>query len=95
LHTPPFTGIPSISVSILSPSAELPHQLSFPCVPTASTVGELKCRIRDAVPSRPELERLRLIHRGRMLSRDTDTMSDVFGPTAVSRDPRGDQLTVI
>ncbi|KAI9766912.1 MAG: hypothetical protein M1840_006209 [Geoglossum simile] len=76
-------GLPSISVSILSPSTELPHQLSFTCVPTSSTVGELKQRIRDAVPSRPELGRLRLIHRGRMLSRDTDTMSDVFGPTAV------------
>ncbi|KAI9783333.1 MAG: hypothetical protein M1839_003867 [Geoglossum umbratile] len=74
-------GVPSISVSILSPSTELPNQLSFPCVPIASTVGELKQRIRDAVSSRPDLERLRLIHRGRMLSRDTDTMSDVFGHT--------------
>ncbi|KAI9863427.1 MAG: hypothetical protein M1813_003869 [Trichoglossum hirsutum] len=81
--TSPPLGVSSISVCILSPSAELPHQLSFPCVPIASTVGDLKRRISDAVPSRPELERLRLIHRGRMLSRDADTMLDVFGPTAI------------
>ncbi|KAH0543252.1 hypothetical protein FGG08_002416 [Glutinoglossum americanum] len=81
--TSPSPRVPSISISILSPSTELPRPLSFPCVPTTSTVGDLKRRIRDAVPSRPELKRLRLIHRGRMLSRDTDTMSDVFGPTEV------------
>ncbi|KAH0565293.1 hypothetical protein GP486_001313 [Trichoglossum hirsutum] len=82
-YTSPPEGASSISISILSPSAELPHQLVFPCVSIASTVGDLKRRIRDAVPSKPELERLRLIHRGRMLSRDTDTMLDVFGPTAI------------
>ena len=70
-------------VHVLSPSTEIPNQLSFPSLLPSTTVGQLKELIQNAVPTRPAPDRQRLIHRGRMLAKDTDTMADIFGPTAV------------
>ncbi|KAI9816652.1 MAG: hypothetical protein M1832_005038 [Thelocarpon impressellum] len=68
---------------ILSPSSEVSN-LSFPSIAASTTVGELKTLIRDAVPTKPGPDRQRLIHRGRMLGSDADTLLEVFGQAAVS-----------
>ncbi|KAI9849817.1 MAG: hypothetical protein M1837_000031 [Sclerophora amabilis] len=85
---------PTIFIHILSPSTDVPQKLSFPAVPATTTVGELKTKIRDAVPTRPSLERQRLIHRGKVLSRESDNMVDVFGQTAVE-DPVSQSLHLV
>lgn len=73
-----------ITLRIHSPSTEVPNPLTLSLIPAATTVRELKTKIRDAVPSQPETERQRLIHRGRMLGNDSETMMSIFGQAAVS-----------
>ncbi|KAI9795518.1 MAG: hypothetical protein M1833_006989 [Piccolia ochrophora] len=67
---------PVISLQILSPSTEIPNPLSFDRLPTATTIAELKERIRDSTPTRPAIERQRLIHRGRLLGSGSDTLAN-------------------
>lgn len=74
---------PTITLRIHSPSSEVPNPLTLTFIPVATTVRELKSRIRDAIPSKPEADRQRLIHRGRMLGNDDETMVNVFGQAAV------------
>jgi hypothetical protein len=75
----------AIELKILSPSPEVGHGgLHFDELPVSTTVGELKDRIRDLVSSRPAHDRQRLIYLGRALLRDSDTLLDVFGHSAVS-----------
>lgn len=69
----------SFELHIISTGSETP--LNFPHLPATTTVNELKTKIRDALPSKPESQRL--IYRGRLISRDTDTMLDVFGQETV------------
>jgi hypothetical protein len=77
----------ALKLKILSPSAELAELrnsgLQFDNLPVSTTIGELKERIRDAVPTRPTNERQRLIYLGRVLARETDTLRDIFGATVV------------
>ncbi|KAI9651472.1 MAG: hypothetical protein M1829_002801 [Trizodia sp. TS-e1964] len=68
-----------ISLQILSPSNEVPSPLCFSELSISTTVGMLKARIKAAIPTSPDPTRQRLIHRGRMLGRDADTLLDVFG----------------
>ncbi|KAI9823963.1 MAG: hypothetical protein M1819_001094 [Sarea resinae] len=85
---------PAISLHVLSPSTtEVPHLLSFTISPT-TTVLELKHMIQNAVPSKPALDRQRLIHRGHLLAKDTDSMSDVFGQEALN-DPSPKNLHLV
>lgn len=87
----------ALKLKILSPSAELADLrnsgLQFEDLPISTTIGQLKERIRDAVPTRPSNERQRLIYLGRVLARETDTLRDVFGATVVCV-TRGNRIAV-
>lgn len=74
----------AVNLQILSPSVGVNRPLMFPDLPAATTIKQLKDRIRQALPLRPTDENQRLIHRGRALLRDTDSLLDVFGAEAVS-----------
>ncbi len=78
---------PTVNLKILSPSPELEAGVSFAHLPAATTVKELRARIRDAVPSKPATERMRLIYRGRVVANDADTLLQVFGADCVRRRP--------
>lgn len=69
----------SFTLVVVSPSVGVPGPLNFPHLPAATSVKELKAKIRDVLPSKPADESQRLIHRGRMLARETETMMDIFG----------------
>lgn len=71
-----------VNLQIVSPSRGV-GPLWFPGLPAATTVQQLKERIRETLASRPADENQRLIHRGRLLRRDTDTLQDVLGEEAV------------
>jgi len=68
-----------IDLKVLSPSTEVNGDLFFAKIPAVTTVGELKIKIRDELATRPAVERMRLIYRGRVMAKDTDSMFDVFG----------------
>lgn len=68
-----------IDLKVLSPSTEVNGDLFFPGIPATTTVRELKLRIQNEIPSLPAVERMRLIYRGRVMAKETDTMFDVFG----------------
>ncbi|OTA67724.1 hypothetical protein K449DRAFT_461711 [Hypoxylon sp. EC38] len=72
----------SFTLHLVSPSVGIPQPLILE-VPTDTTVKQLKERIRNAVNTRPSDEAQRLIHRGRLLSRDSETMTDIFGREAL------------
>jgi len=78
----------SVNLQIISPSAGVPT-LSFPSLPASMTVRQLRETIQEALPSRPADDRQRLIHRGRLLTSDTDTLHDVFGEDLVRLLPDG------
>ncbi|KAI9848809.1 MAG: hypothetical protein M1838_000362 [Thelocarpon superellum] len=77
----------TMQLHILSPSPEIPNQLSLPSVLPSTTVGQLKTLIHDAVATSPSPGRQRLIHRGRMLGSDSETMLEVFGRLAIQENP--------
>ncbi|KAB8297044.1 hypothetical protein EYC80_002441 [Monilinia laxa] len=58
--------------------------LTFPQLLATTTVEELKAKIRDVVESKPTDSAQRLIHRGRMLERGSQTMLEVFGQESLS-----------
>jgi hypothetical protein len=72
------------TLQIISPSIGVTGPLSFPLLPATTTVRQLKAKIRDALPSKPVDESQRLIHRGRMLARETETMLEIFGQETVA-----------
>lgn len=75
----------SFNLVIVSPSAGVTGPLRFPHLPAATSVKELKAKIRDVLPSKPADDSQRLIHRGRMLASETETMMDIFGAETVSK----------
>jgi hypothetical protein len=74
----------SFTLQIISPSIGVTGPLSFPLLPATTTVKQLKAKIRHALPSKPVDESQRLIHRGRMLARETETMLEIFGQETVT-----------
>jgi len=78
------SGSLSFTLQIISPSIGVTGPLSFPLLPATTTVKQLKAKIRDALPSKPVDESQRLIHRGRMLARETETMLEIFGQETVT-----------
>ncbi|KAI1135227.1 hypothetical protein F5Y05DRAFT_421655 [Hypoxylon sp. FL0543] len=72
----------TFTLQLVSPSVGVPQPLSLK-LPTDITVKQLKERIRNAVNTRPADEAQRLIHRGRLLGRDTETMTEIFGREAL------------
>ncbi|KAK0124449.1 hypothetical protein ONS95_009404 [Cadophora gregata] len=72
------------TLHVVSPSVGVSGPLNFASLPATTTVKDLKGRIRDVLPSRPPDENQRLIHRGRMLGRDAETMLEIFGQETLS-----------
>ncbi|TWU74690.1 hypothetical protein ED733_004705 [Metarhizium rileyi] len=72
-----------VNLQVLSPSVGVNRPLLFPDLPAVTTIRQLKDRIRQALPLRPADENQRLIHRGRALLRESDTLLDVFGADAL------------
>lgn len=66
------------TLQILSPSLNIPQPLLL-TIPITTTVRQLKERIRSLVGTKPPDDAQRLIHRGRLLARDTETMLELFG----------------
>lgn len=79
------SGPQTIVLHVLSPAVEVPKKLIFSAIPTSTTVGELKLKIRDAVATKPAPERQRLIYRGKALTYDSTMLKDVFGQDTVSK----------
>jgi hypothetical protein len=73
----------SFTLAIVSPSVGVASRLNFPHLPATTTVKQLKAKIRDSLPSKPADDNQRLIHRGRMLGRETETMLEIFGQETV------------
>jgi hypothetical protein len=75
----------SFTLMVVSPSVGVDRPLAFSNLPASTSVKELKGKIRDVLPTKPADECQRLIHRGRLLAREAETMEDVFGRETVSR----------
>ncbi|UNI24430.1 hypothetical protein JDV02_010174 [Purpureocillium takamizusanense] len=75
--TPPEQLV--VNLQVVSPSVGVNRPLLFPDLPSTTTIKQLKHRIRDALPLRPADENQRLIHRGRALLRDSESLLDIFG----------------
>lgn len=73
----------SVNISIVSPSTSVNAPLHFPNLPPSTTVAQVKQRIRDALDLKPSNEQQRLIHQGKLLSREEQTLLDVFGEQKV------------
>ncbi|PBP28880.1 Ubiquitin family protein [Diplocarpon rosae] len=69
----------SFTLQVVSPSVGVSSPLRFPHLPATTTVKELKEKIRNILPSQPQDDSQRFIHRGRMLARETETMLEIFG----------------
>ncbi|PHH78939.1 hypothetical protein CDD80_5971 [Ophiocordyceps camponoti-rufipedis] len=72
-----------VNLQVVSPSVGVNRPLLFPDLPAATTIKLLKDKIRQTLPLRPTDENQRLIHRGRALVRDSDSLLDVFGVEAL------------
>ncbi|RFU76949.1 ubiquitin family [Trichoderma arundinaceum] len=79
---PASSDQPVINLQVVSPSVGVNRPLLFPGLPAATTIKQLKERIRQTLPLRPSDENQRLIYRGRALLRDSDSLLDVFGADA-------------
>ncbi|KAI0434729.1 hypothetical protein F5Y09DRAFT_337396 [Xylaria sp. FL1042] len=66
------------TLQVLSPSVNVPQPLVLE-LPVATTVQQLKERIRSSISTKPPDDAQRLIHRGRLLIRDSETMLELFG----------------
>ena len=73
----------SFTLQVVSPSVGVSMPLVFPQLPATTSIKELKAKIRAVLPSQPTDENQRLIHRGRMLGNENETMADVFGRDTV------------
>ncbi|KAH7152900.1 hypothetical protein EDB81DRAFT_436897 [Dactylonectria macrodidyma] len=81
----------TVNLQVVSPSVGVNRPLMFPGLAATTTVKELKQKIRETLPLRPADENQRLIHRGRAIVRETDTLLTIFG-VEVLRTP--DQQTI-
>lgn len=82
-NSPADSNSETFTLQILSPSVGIPQPLALQKLPIGTTVKQLKERIRDVVSTKPADQAQRLIHRGRLLARDNETMTDIFGQEAV------------
>jgi hypothetical protein len=71
-----------INLQVVSPSASVNRPLSFPTISASTTVRQLKDKIRNTLAARPTDDQQRLIHRGRLLARDDETLEHIFGTEA-------------
>ncbi|KAF4964823.1 hypothetical protein FSARC_7285 [Fusarium sarcochroum] len=73
----------TVNVQVLSPSVGVNRPLLFPSLAANTTVKQLKDKIRQTLPLRPADEHQRLIHRGRAIVSESDTLLDIFGVDAL------------
>ncbi|RYP48977.1 hypothetical protein DL768_005249 [Monosporascus sp. mg162] len=71
------------TLQILSPSTGVPQPLVIQSLPASATIKQLKERLRNILQARPSDQAQRLIHRGRLLAREEETMLNVFGEEAL------------
>ncbi|KAH8908812.1 hypothetical protein BR93DRAFT_506839 [Coniochaeta sp. PMI_546] len=81
----------SFNLQIVSPSASVSRPLVFASIPASTTIRQLKEKIRNAVATRPADDQQRLIHRGRLLARDEETLENILGAEAIRS---GEQQTL-
>lgn len=74
----------TVDLQIISPSVGVTGPISLPQLSTATTVRQLKEKIRETLALRPSIDNQRLIHNGRMLARDSEPLTEVFGRDLVS-----------
>lgn len=72
-----------VNLQVVSPSVGVNRPLLFPDLPATTTIKRLKDKIRQTLPLRPADENQRLIHRGRALLRESDSLLDIFGSDAL------------
>ena len=88
---PPPSNVASdgsvVNLQVVSPSVGVTRPLLFPGIAASTTVRELKGKIRETLPLRPSDENQRLIHRGRAIVRETETLRDIFGADLVCSGP--------
>lgn len=72
----------TVVLHVLSPSLE--NRLTFDNLPLTTTVGALKERITQSIPSRPSAAQQRLIYRGKALLDDNVTLQNILEPPTVS-----------
>ena len=77
----------TVNLQVVSPSVGVAQPLIFPDFPAASTIKDLKEKIRQALPFRPADDKQRLIYRGRPLVTETATLLDILGAETVSASP--------
>ncbi|ELR06740.1 hypothetical protein VC83_05195 [Pseudogymnoascus destructans] len=75
----------TFTLHIISPSLGSHGPFSFPNLPIATTVQQLKAKIRERVQTKPHDDHQRLIHRGRQLT-EVETMGDIFGKETLSNE---------
>lgn len=69
----------TIEVKVLSQLSEPDGTLVLSSLPVTTSVAALKTLISQSLASKPPPDRQRLIHRGRVMAREADTLEDVFG----------------
>jgi hypothetical protein len=79
------TSSRTFTLQVVSPSVGVTGPLFFPQLPSGTTVKQLKEKIRESLPIRPSDDHQRLIHRGRLLAKEDETMSEIFGQETVCR----------
>ncbi|CAD0111840.1 unnamed protein product [Aureobasidium uvarum] len=75
----------TLSLRILSPSAEVGDGLDMADVPIDTTIAALKAMLTDLIPSNPQPDRMRLIHFGRFLADDNETLAHLFGEAVITQ----------
>lgn len=88
---PAASGAPdalAVNLQIVSPSVGVNRPLLFPDLPAVTTIRQLKDKIRHALPLRPADENQRLIHRGRALLRESDSLLEIFGANTLQTPDR-------
>lgn len=81
--TMPLGNAPTmVDLHIVSPSSAVPSGLVIHLL-ASSSVKDLKEKIRASLPTAPADASQRLIHRGRLLAREEETLMDIFGAEAV------------
>ncbi|KAL1637954.1 hypothetical protein SLS56_000511 [Neofusicoccum ribis] len=75
---------PTVDVRVLSPSPEADGGINFAALPASTTIAELKAKIKDALPSHPAPDRMRIIYLGRVVMNDT-ALGTVFGPSEIQQ----------
>lgn len=84
----PGENPPTVNISIISPSLAVNAPLNFTGLPASTTVGQLKEKIRESLDAKPANEQQRLIHQGKLLNRESETLLEIFGEQKVQKFPR-------